>query len=75
MNEQENRIMCVDDIARKLRIAIGEEGEIDIERACIFGSIDMGDTVCGIKYLYAPSIAGFHIGGVTFRFARTFEDA
>ncbi len=65
----------IEEVARKLRATVKEYGERDIKNAALIDSYcHTKEEVCGLEYIYAPTVSGPHLARVNWRVARFFED-
>lgn len=65
----------IDNIARKIRIVVGELGEKSIGGAIMVGP-DIGrENLIGFSYVTCPTLPDVVLGNVDFKTARMFEDA
>ena len=62
------------EIARKLRGAAVEFGQLDTSNIVIVGPDDLPATVCGHQYVRVQTIAETTLGNAPYKLARFFED-
>lgn len=69
-----NALSPVDCIAKKLRITAAEYGEKRLTGAVLIGP-DIGlETVCGLTYIAAATLADYTLGNVDFKVTRFFDE-